>query len=99
MLHPMIEEALDDLLVAWQFHDQRRALRAEVPELARSRALLDEARARMSRLRRALHPEEHEAQEAAAAAHCPTLDSMVILYPRDGNRCVCGHTVTVQPAG
>jgi hypothetical protein len=106
MLHPLLEDAFDDLLVAWRHHQERRATAMDTASLAVSRAALDEVRDRVRRLRTALHPEHHEVEEAAFAVTCPSLDTAVVVYPRDVTldagvatyTCVCGRREVSVPA-
>jgi len=109
MLHPDLDAAFDDLLVAWRHHDERRASGAPVPRLFETRRGLDEARDRVRRLRRGLYPEEGEIGEAAFAVTCPSLDATVVVYAQEVHggqnqyRCVCGadvaHPMAPLPAG
>ena len=103
MLHPALDDAFDDLLLAWRHHEERRSSGAAIAALAASREALDHARSRVAGLRRALNPEEHEAGEAAMAATCPSLGSTVVLYSADrigddAFRCVCGEVMPAAAA-
>ncbi len=100
MLHPVFEEAFEDLLIAWRSHQvQRNAPDRTVQRLARSRLQLDRARDRAYRLRFGMYPEVAEEREVAFVIFCPSLDAVVHIKHRDlksdGSnvrfRCPCGQ--------
>lgn len=103
MLHPVFEEAFDDLLVAWRSHQvSRNAPDRTVQRLAKSRFRLDQARNRVHRFRTALYPEHDERLEVALTILCPSLDTIVNIRYQDlveseGEvrfECPCGRTIT-----
>lgn len=103
MLHPVFEEAFDDLLIAWRSHQiQRSAPDRTVQRLARSRLKLDRARDRAYRLRFGMYPEVAEEREVAFVIFCPSLDAVVHIKHRDLSSegsmvrfmCPCGQSMS-----
>ena len=103
MLHPVFEEAFDDLLVAWRNHQVSRSHPDRtVQRLAASRKRLDDARNRVHRFRTALYPEADEQLEVALSILCPSLDAIVNIRYQDiddrGHEisfgCPCGRSIT-----
>ncbi len=112
MLHPVFEEAFEDLLIAWRSHEvQRNAPDRTVQRLARSRLKLDRARDRAYRLRFGMYPEVAEEKEVAFVIFCPSLDAVVHIKHRGLERvglfvrflCPCGQSMqrpaAVEQAG
>ena len=102
MLHPALEQVIDDLLSAWRSHDDiRRSRRTTYAELANSHVALQRARSRAHRLRIALHPYGNDVELIATAVLCDRLDEIVhVSYEQlelgDGWRafeCICGQRV------
>ena len=100
-LHFLADAALDDLLTAWRHYDDARASGQDaVEDLGRARILLDQARARMHRIRSVLYPNTSEQEAVLATVLCATLDEVVHLNAshrelgKSGHlRCVCGELV------
>ncbi len=102
--HYLADRALDDLLCTWRHYDDvQKSERATIADLGRARMLLDDARERMHRIRRASYPNASELSRAVKVAICPTLDEVVYLgwddlvpgSPR-ALRCICGQVVEVD---
>lgn len=103
MLHPIFDEALDDLLVAWRHHEVLRSgARVDHRQLGASRIRLDRARTRVRSFRLAVYPDVVERESAVLSVLCEVLDEMVHLRALDvirvhGGRlrftCLCGHDV------
>lgn len=108
MLHPILDEALDDLLAAWRHHEVLRAnSRIGVVRLATSRIKLDNARRRVHAFRQAMYPNEHEQESIAISVVCPTLEHLVHIPESKLTRttsgltqflCPCGEVVRREPA-
>ncbi len=97
---------MERLLEAWRAHDDNRRARAPIPELARTRAELDQAREVLYQLRRRLSPDPSELVRAPITLTCSAGDLPVTLRPEDlvgtpdgvSYRCVCGATAVVPDA-
>lgn len=106
MLHPVLAEAFDTLLMTWRLYDDLATSDAPYQTRLGARFKLDEARNQLSRYRRALNPEQHELEEVALTAHCPSLDATVFIShfekaQADGGtyECPCGSRVPLPAAG
>ena len=112
MLHPMLADAFDTLLMTWRLCDDLAKSDAPYRRRLEARFKLEDARTKLSRYRKALNPEQRELEEVAFTAHCPSLDSTVFVSylekaRHDGSTyaCICGSQVEVplersaQPAG
>lgn len=94
---------MERLLVAWRAHHDNRRSQAPIPELARTRAELDDAREVMYQLRRRLSPDPSEIAQAPVTLTCGAGETPVVLRPEDlrrlpdgvSYRCVCGATAMV----
>lgn len=102
MLHPVVEDAVESLLMAWRHFDDLS--RRNTPHRVRmeARYQLDRLRSRTNRLRRGLHPEPRELDEVALTATCDSLTAPVFIMHRDflpdGStyECACGSLVTLS---
>ena len=103
-LHFLAEAAFDDLLAAWRHYDDLRSVdKPMVTKLGPARIQLDEARARMYRLRSVLYPTDGEREAVIATALCSVLDEVVHLNAShrvgknsDQLRCICGELVATS---
>ncbi len=101
MLSQALQARLDDLLAAWRYHDDLRKTRTSIARLASSRSRLDRVRNEIHRLRRGLHPEPGEVEDALASTYCESLGETVFLFAADVDwqvsaerfRCLCGQLV------
>lgn len=104
-LHFLAEAALDDLLTAWRHYDDVRSVdQPVVADLGPARIQLDQARARMHRLRSVLYPNTDEKQAVLVTALCSVLDEVVhlnashrVMGRSNDFTCVCGEVVSVSP--
>lgn len=104
VLHFSVERAFEDLLFQWRAHQVLTSkVAATVPQRAASRERLDRARERVSRLRLAIHPEDHEAESVVEQVWCEALETVVHLrwldqHPtRPGNfSCACGGLIPID---
>lgn len=97
MLHPRVQESFEQLLKTWRKYDEAKRARAPYELRLATRTELDRRRADHYRLRRALHPEEREMGEVAAASYCRNLAATVFVsyadaYNRQTFACPCGET-------
>lgn len=105
MLHPMLEDAIESLLITWRHYDDVSRGNSPHASLARARRQLDVNRMRVHRLRRSLNPEPREMEEVAISTHCPTLNAATFmrhadLLDEDGSFvCVCGAVVSNSHSG
>ena len=107
MLHPVLVEAFDTLLMTWRLCDDLAKSEAPYHKRLESRFKLDAARNRLGRYRRALNPEQRELEEVAFTTHCPSLDATVFVSHFEkalqgaGSTyaCVCGAEVEIPRAG
>ncbi|MBT8192309.1 MAG: hypothetical protein KJP22_02825 [Acidimicrobiia bacterium] len=98
MLHPVLEEAIDSLLVSWRHHDNIGRRTDDLATRAASRHQLDMHRSKVRRLRLGLHPEARELEEVALTTRCPSLDAAVFIRGNDflepgSFLCPCGAVV------
>ena len=98
MLHPVVDEAIDSLLVVWRHYDDVLRRRSDHTARAAARARLDTERMRVHRLRRGLHPEPRELEDVALSTACPSLAAPVFIHhgdltPDGGFVCPCGSEV------
>ena len=100
MLHPVLEDAIESLLITWRHYDDVSRGTSSYASRTRARRQLDIQRMRVHRLRRSLNPEPRELEEVAFSTHCPTLNAPAFLrhadlLDTDGSFvCVCGAVVT-----
>jgi hypothetical protein len=94
VLHPLVEQALGDVIAGWLRYDDARTGGIELAALADLRMQLEELRRRMHQARRALHPSDDELSEMAFAAFCDATDATVFIPYRSvtgtSYRCWCG---------
>ncbi len=98
MLHPVLAEAFDDLLMTRRLCDDLAKSNAPYHRRLAAHFKLDEARNKLNRYRRRLNPEQRELEEVAVTAHCPSLGATVFVSHFDLARhgtgstypCVCG---------
>jgi hypothetical protein len=98
MLHPVLEQAIDDLLSVWRHYDDVTRRRADHTTRVAARYALDTERVRVHKLRRGLNPEARELEQIALSTTCPSLDAPVFIHhseirPEGGFDCPCGATV------
>ncbi len=99
MLHPVLEDAINTLLITWRHYDDVSRRRDNYPARAAARRRLDDHRIRVHRLRRGLHPEARELEEVSLSSHCPSLGVPVFIRHTDvldqgSYACPCGAIVT-----
>ena len=107
MLHPVLAEAFETLLMTWRVCDDPAKFDAPYRKRLGARFKLEAARNRVSRFRRALNPEQRELEEVAFTTHCPSLDATVFVSYLEKARegvgstyaCVCGSQVEIPNAG
>ena len=104
MLHPVLEDAIDSLLVSWRHHNTVARRPDDLASLAAARRQLDLHRARVHRLRLGLHPEARELEEVALTTRCPSFDATVFIrrsdYLEPGSfACPCGAVVNSPHGG
>jgi hypothetical protein len=107
MLHPVLAEAFETLLMTWRLCDDPAKFDAPYRKRLEARFKLEAARNRVSRFRRALNPEQRELEEVAFTTHCPSLDATVFVSYLEKARkgvestyvCVCGSQVEIPNSG
>lgn len=102
MLHPVLAEAFDTLLMTWRLCDDLARMDAPYHRRLRARFELDDARKQLDRHRRALNPEQRELEEVAFTSYCPSLDANVFVSHFEKARsedstysCLCGARVDI----
>jgi hypothetical protein len=106
MLHPVLAEAFETLLMTWRLCDDLAKFDAPYRKRLEARFKLEAGRNKVSRYRRALNPEQRELEEVATT-HCPSLDATVFVSYLEKARegvgstyaCVCGSQVEIPNAG
>lgn len=103
MLHPALDDAVDDLLVRWRLLDDARRSGATLPAIAEARWRLEAARDRVHLLRRSLAPELRELEESVSSVRCEVLDETVFLFRSHADDagayiCACGGRVSPHSA-
>jgi hypothetical protein len=107
MLHPVLAEAFETLLMTWRLCDDLAKFDAPYRKRLEARFKLEAARNKVSRYRRALNPEQRELEEVAFTTHCPSLGATVFVSHFEKARegvgstyaCVCGSEVEIPDAG
>lgn len=102
MLHPVLAEAFDTLLMTWRLCDDLAKSEAPYRTRLAARFKLDDARSELGNYRRALNPEQRELEEVAFTSYCPSLDANVFVSHFDTARaedatyaCICGSRVEI----
>ena len=102
MLHPVLAEAFETLLMTWRLCDDLAKNQAPYHKRLSARFKLEDARDQLGRYRRALNPEQRELEEVAFTSYCPSLDASVFVSHFERARaqdstcvCVCGSRVEV----
>lgn len=88
----------EDLVVAWNHHEDLRSSRAPLADLARSRMRLDHLRDSVNALRRAHAPNTREYHSVVMTAFCVRYREPVFLFSADARwesdepqyTCICG---------
>ncbi|NNF11199.1 MAG: hypothetical protein HKN74_13035 [Acidimicrobiia bacterium] len=98
MLHPVLEDAIDSLLMSWRHHNNVARRREDLAARAAARQQLDMHRSRVRRLRLGLHPEARELEEVTLTTRCESLDAAVFIRRSDflddaSFACPCGAVV------